>query len=679
MGQLLNQRYQFIQSLGSEAMGQTVLVGDTQQSGYPRCVVKQLRLPSQPTKAVEVSLAIFEKKAEALKALGNHPQIPKIVDYFSENQSFYLVEEFITGRSLSQDIIPGHPFSEERVVELLVEVLEVLTFIHNREIIHRGIKPSNLIHRQSDDHIVITGFGIFREISTQILRSQGEEMDKPPHATTVYIPPEQAIGKAQFNSDLYALGMIGIQSLTGYSAEDLTQFDPAAEKKPEEGSWETNLKIHPRLLAILKKMVHPDYQQRYQSATDVLVDLQQWETAQGALVSNGHQEEGVNGSVPVITATSVAVKESEKKESERESVVHKNGASALPTPPLPTPSHPVQTSSDTTPEASWTPRFPLKWVGVALLGVGVLVGLFVALGVPQRVLRGQSLQQAREQVLKGDYQGAIATYNRVIDQHPDSAEAHYQRAMVHRTLGQNQRAIDDLTTAIQLGGKLDEAYYQRGNLRYLIGDRPGAIADYNAALEQNPNMAKVYVNRGLVHADQGNEPQALADYNQAIALDPTLAAAYLNRCLTRSNLDDHEGAILDCNQAINLRPTHPLAYQNRGLVYRRTGDLLGALKDYNIAIELDPDDPDPYYNRGLVRRDLGDQRGAIADFTTALELNPDHVVAYYDRGMVYLTLGEREKAIADFQDSAQRCLDVGRLGCYEDAKYQLEQLGSPTP
>ena len=98
------------------------------------------------------------------------------------------------------------------------------------------------------------------------------------------------------------------------------------------------------------------------------------------------------------------------------------------------------------------------------------------------------------------------------------------------------------------------------------------------------------------------------------------------------------------------------------------------MEDYNTAIRLNPEDPDPYYNRGLTRWELGDNVGAIADFTYAIERNPNHVLAYYDRGLVHMKTRDREQAIADFQQSAKLCLDLGRVGCYEDAQFQLQQL-----
>ncbi|HBL10236.1 MAG TPA: hypothetical protein DD379_02140 [Cyanobacteria bacterium UBA11162] len=91
-------------------------------------------------------------------------------------------------------------------------------------------------------------------------------------------------------------------------------------------------------------------------------------------------------------------------------------------------------------------------------------------------------------------------------------------------------------------------------------------------------------------------------------------------------------------------------------------------------MQLSPDEADPYYNRGLARKELGDNQGAIADYTQAIKRNSNHALAYYDRGLAHANVGNRQSAIKDLQQAAKLCLDLGRLGCYEDAQYHLKRL-----
>lgn len=618
MGQLLNQRYQFIRTLGSDLLGQTYLVGDTSLPGHPPHVVRELKLPIDNPRTLKFSIVLLKKKAEALKNIGEHPKIPKIVACFDENQSFYLVEEWVPGRSLKDEITPGQPMQQEQLKNILVQLLEILDFVHSRGSIHRALKPSNLIRRQSDGSFVLTGFGIFKEIGNQVMRSQHHDFQVGTNSEVVYVAPEQDLGQPQFNSDIYSLGMICIQALTGKTVEDLWNL---RLKNNQSDCWHKEIEANPKLIEILAKMVHADSKQRYQSVGEVLSELADWET--------GSPEQEKTAGIGLLPDLRIG---------------NKNRPVVL-----------------------WL----RSGAAVLVAGMLLLVGLYKQL--PQLAIAHYLLYQGAEKEKLGEESLALEYYTQALEWKADNGQAYYSRGLLYKRLGKQQAALSDLTEAIGLSDKA-AAYYQRGNIRFGLGDRPGAEADYTEAIKLRPDLTAAYVNRGTVRADLGNDKGAVEDYTEAIKLDPDLPAAYLNRCLSWSNIGDQERAIADCTRAIDLRPTHTFAYQNRGLARRRQGDIPGAIADYNIAIKLDPDDADPYYNRGLARQELGDDRGAIADFTAAIERNPNHALVYYDRGLAYSRQSNREQAIADLQKSAQLCLDLGRGGCYDDAQYQLRLL-----
>ncbi|MBP0012793.1 MAG: tetratricopeptide repeat protein [Roseofilum sp. SID3] len=636
MERLLNQRYQFIKTLGSNQLGQTHLVGDTHLPGHPRCVVKQLKLPGNNPKTLEFSLILLNKKAEALKSLGTHPQIPKLLDYFEESQSFYLVEEFIVGTSLRDQLESQPQWTEAQAIALLEEVLQILSFVHSRGLIHRSIKPSNLIRRKSDDRMVLTGFGIFKEIGTQVMRSQQQLLKAQRNGSVVYVSPEQDQGQAHFNSDLYSLGIIGIQLLSGQSILELSTLRSKATQ-----DWQDGVKANPDLISILNKMVAPDTKERYQLATRILEDLA---TLQPGKVS-----------APLVRSE---------------------------TPPLVPQGQPQEPKIDYEEVTSVTPLNPFQAKRYLLplsVVLGSLILLGIALGSSRFSLSGlsrNSLKEAQKYAQEGNLDEALKSYSQVIAKQPKKGEAYYQRALIYQDRDNLEAALEDFTQAILLSSNLTESYYQRGNIRFELGDRQGAKADYTEVLALDPSFVPAYVNRGSVLSDLGDDKGAILDYTQALELEPTLSAAYLNRCLSWSNVGDQERAISDCTQAINLEPTDGLAYQNRGLARRKKQDFQGAIEDYNIAIRLDPDDPVPYHNRGLTRLDLGDTQGAISDFTRAIERKSDFALAYYDRGLAYMKRTQTDKAISDLQKTAQLCSSMGRVGCYEDATYQLDQLPS---
>ncbi|MGB3492512.1 MAG: protein kinase family protein [Elainellaceae cyanobacterium] len=651
--QLLGSRYQFVQLLSSSESGKTYLVTDSFFDDQPKRVVKQLPLQGKTPKAMSFILMLLGKKAEALKHMGTHDQIPKIIDYFEENKSFYLVEEYIEGRSLVDLLKPGQRLPEEVVQHLLQEILKILLVVHGWGVIHRSIKPSSIIQRQNDGKLVLTGFGVFKEISAQSGKgSNGSE----PHSyksIPVYMPPEQGNGKRQFNHDIYAVGMIGIQALTGLSAEDLQQLRQTRTSQggvPESLSWLNYARASPGFCKLLDRMTHLQVKRRYNTAAGVLEDLK-------SIADQPHLAPPTPGEALGFQAMSQPMT-SEAAET-LSPLQFANGSAPR-----------VIAKKQPTKKRSSISRTLL--VLLALGGLGLVAGLLLN-QVPQRLWAAYNLRQGQTLEAQGDEETAIAQYTRAISIFP-SAQAYLNRGLAYYQTDQWQMAQDDLTQAIELDDSNTEAYFSRGNIRYGLGDRQGAIEDYTSAIQHDPTVTRPYVNRGTVRADLGDDQGAIEDYSQAIQNDPSLAAAYLNRCLSRSNLGDHQGAIADCVQASRLEPNSVEAFQNRGLVRRRLGDPVGAIEDFNIAINLDPQDADPYYNRGLARLEVGDLDGAIADYTQAIELDSSHALAFYDRGMAQWELGNVEAAIADLEKSAKLCLDSSLIDCYEDAQYQIQRI-----
>jgi serine/threonine protein kinase/CHASE2 domain-containing sensor protein len=266
--QKLAGRYQIIEQLSSGGFGETFIAEDTLRPGNPRCVVKQLRPLSDKPKVWELARRLFLKEAEALEKLGSHKQIPQLLAYFEEEEEFYLVQELVIGRTFSHEIPIAVPFSDAKVVAFLQDLLSVLDFIHSQGVIHRDLKPDNIIRRKSDRKLIIIDFGTVKEIAT-VSDDNEEQVEKTVAiGTRGYMPLEQLAGTPKFNSDIYALGMIAIETLTLSDPYDL-------EKDPETGEimWEELVEARPELIAILKKMVKVNHRDRYQTAQEVLDDL----------------------------------------------------------------------------------------------------------------------------------------------------------------------------------------------------------------------------------------------------------------------------------------------------------------------------------------------------------------------------------------------------------------------
>jgi serine/threonine protein kinase len=259
----LRNRFEIVKQLGSGGSGDTYLAIDLDLPGQPHCVVKHFHPKDSNPAVLPIAKKLFDREAEVLYQLGNnHEQIPRLFAHFNENGDFYLVQEYIDGHALTQEIVPGQRLNENTVVNLLQDILEVLAFVHQHDIIHRDIKPQNLMRRYSDQKIVLIDFGSIKKIG-----ALGAGLTIAV-GTPGYMPSEQAKGKPKLCSDVYAVGMIGIQALTGLMPEQLPE-DPTTG----EVIWRDKAEVSDALANILDTMVRDRYNQRYQSATEALQAL----------------------------------------------------------------------------------------------------------------------------------------------------------------------------------------------------------------------------------------------------------------------------------------------------------------------------------------------------------------------------------------------------------------------
>ena len=269
LGQTIGVRYKILKHLGGGGFGQTYLAEDAYIPDNALCVVKHLKPQSSDPFTLQTSRRLFDSEARILHKLGNHPQIPRLLAHFEENQEFYLVQEFVEGHDLSQEIGIGRQYSEPEVTKLLWDILEVLTFVHQNHAIHRDLKPSNIMRRVQDGKLVLIDFGAVKQISTQIMNLHGQIQRSVAIGTRGFAAPELLSGKPHWASDIYAIGMIGIQALTGVFPLDL-EFD----LQTGEVTWRNRATVSPALGDILDDMTRYDYRQRYQNTIEVMQALQ---------------------------------------------------------------------------------------------------------------------------------------------------------------------------------------------------------------------------------------------------------------------------------------------------------------------------------------------------------------------------------------------------------------------
>ena len=204
---------------------------------------------------------------------------------------------------------------------------------------------------------------------------------------------------------------------------------------------------------------------------------------------------------------------------------------------------------------------------------------------------------------------------------PNPAEEIVRSAQAKEAKGDFDGAIADYGRLIELGPQNPGGYYGRAVAKSNKGDWDGAIADYNRTLELDPKNAYAYNNRGLMKQAKNDADGAMADYSHAIELDPKNSYAYSNRCLAKDGKGDYDGAIADCDRAIELDPKNPKSYRNRGFAKAWKGDLEGGIADYNRVIEIEPNYSTVYGDRGLARYLLRNWTDALGDYQRFYELS----------------------------------------------------------
>lgn len=263
----LRNRYYIVRPLGGGGFGRTFLAEDRDKLNE-LCVVKQLVPQLQGTSAQNKARKLFQQEARRLQHLGEHPQIPTLFAYFEEDDYLYLVQQLVVGQSLREELDLQGAFSEQKIWKLFADLLPILKFTHDCQVIHRDLKPDNIMRRQSDGRLVLIDFGVSKQFSDSAIATAGTTIGSFGYASS----EQMNEGEAYPASDLYSLGVTCFHLLTQISPSHLwTEYGY---------SWVTNwqhhlnVQISPELAAILDRLLQKDVNLRYQSVEQVWQDLQ---------------------------------------------------------------------------------------------------------------------------------------------------------------------------------------------------------------------------------------------------------------------------------------------------------------------------------------------------------------------------------------------------------------------
>ncbi len=278
MNQMLENRYKIIKELGDGGFGKTYVAQDTHMPSNRYSVIKQLKPMNQGSEIYQIVQDRFLREAAILEQLGGGSnQIPSLYAYFESNGQFYLVQEYIEGKTLAEKLRTQGKFSSDAVKDIVVKILPVLDYVHNQGIVHRDIKPDNIIIRDADNLPVLIDFGAVKETMQTIVAQSGSIPNSMMTGkssiiigTPGFMSSEQMSGRPVFSSDLYALGMTAIYLLTGKMPQELDS-DP----RTGEVIWkEDDSNVSPQLAAVLDRAIQSHLRDRFSSVNEMLEALQ---------------------------------------------------------------------------------------------------------------------------------------------------------------------------------------------------------------------------------------------------------------------------------------------------------------------------------------------------------------------------------------------------------------------
>ncbi len=263
--QRFRDRYQILRMLGRGGFGVTYLAKDASLPSEPLCVIKLLCPKVSNPMVLQRASQRFEREAKILSQLGSHAQIPRLLDYFQVNGEFYLVQEYVRGRTIAKEIRSKGVLTELEVKQFLREILPVVSYVHEQKVIHRDIKPPNIIRCQDDGRLVLIDFGAVKEHFVHV--SQNTQRGATTHfvGTLGFAPPEQLALRATYSSDIFALGVTCLYMLTGKPPMEFS-YDP----ETGEVSWKDYVEVSEHFAKILDKMLMVSVRDRYQSADEIL-------------------------------------------------------------------------------------------------------------------------------------------------------------------------------------------------------------------------------------------------------------------------------------------------------------------------------------------------------------------------------------------------------------------------
>jgi tetratricopeptide (TPR) repeat protein/tRNA A-37 threonylcarbamoyl transferase component Bud32 len=578
LNQPIGGRYQILSYLGGGGFGQTYLAEDRHLPDHPCCVVKQLKPQKSDDHSLDLARRLFDAEARALYQLGTHECIPRLLAHFEENAQFYLVQEYIEGTLLSDELLESGPLDEAAAVEMLINVLSTLSFVHQQQVIHRDIKPSNLIRRHTDSKIVLIDFGSVKQVSAPVVEPESQVSMTVAIGSLGYMPNEQLAGQPTLSSDVYAVGMLALQALTGVDPKRLTK-DP----RTSEVAWHDLVSVSATLQAVLDKMIRYDHRQRYPSAQAALAALESLATT---LSLPSHAD---------LTPVSLA----------------QSGYSAWDT------------------HLAWLER------GDDLFNQNRYQEAVTAYDKVLQIQPGHEMiwfKQGLAYEGMGNYESAITAYDRVLQLRPEDYLAWLKRAKALEFLERYEGALAAYDEVLRIQPDNYWVWCDRAQVLEKLGRGEDALAAYERAVQLQPDFTlaqerRKEMLRTLQRVEQlyqlKHYDEAIAACDRAIAANAEDSAAWLMRAMALENLQRLREAALSYERVVRLQPDDHVAWFKLGTVLDSLNHPRHAVMAYRQVTRIQPNNYWSWYQQGQALEKLESFQQAMTAYNRAIQLKSD--------------------------------------------------------
>ena len=621
IGQTVGGRYFVTRYLGGESGIETYLADNLRRQYQSPCAIVQIELPNRHGSGKVRFDRRFAEELSVLERLGYHEQILQLWDHFEENDEFYLVQEYVRGDNLGQKIARQN-LSVSEIVPILTGALSVLRFIHQNRVIHRNLKPANLIIREEDNQVILTNFGILIDIKTlpSVTLEHSSDFDR-----LNYWSPEQIAGRPTISSDLYALGMTIIEALT--------DVKPATLVRESTGKlvWTQNLDLDRRLIKIIDKMVCLDLGQRYRSAERVLSDLQKinpiddYKTSQPATKVKSNLFSGLSFKpLPIIVGLLgifCLLGSIEFAFPTLRPFYHwYRGQNLLPEQP--------ETALNAFSQAiDLKPRSWLAWSG-----------------------RGDAL------AILDQHTPALESYIEASKLNPDSAKNWRKQGDVYYDLARFTEAIAAYDRSLELDSDNRDLYNRKGNALYQLEQYETALIMQEKALKTDRLNAKFLSDRAQILLALGQYYEALTAFNRVQAIEPDRLKLWQDKFLVLEALNRPQEAARvkrEVNnkyiQQVRQQPQNKQLWLAQGDFFATAEMYQKAIDSYDRALRLDPKLYSAWLAKGKVLTQLDRESDALAALDRAIELRPESYSALQAKGSVYLEQNNLSEAIAYYE------------------------------